>query len=1086
MFRFKCPPAIVPISFVLTVILCSLVPCAVHSQVDPPAVVRIGHLDNVSPGDTITVPITLDSVGSFTDIGGFDLMVFFNNGALTYLGASLGDLPNGCSWEYFSARGDTSGLVRVVALAETNNGDVHPSCYLGSTGVLAELTFVVSTDPIWQGVSFPLFFRWEDCGDNVLAVPSGDTILVSDRVFKFDGTELTVDSTLPSYGGAPTSCLTGSPGTVLRGVDFIGGAVDLNGQGQPGPSTVSLQSRTDVTPGAYFDLALQYTPPNTPRSLGGFDFLLRYDRSALQFDGATQGSLLDTCTWEYFTFRADSAGPDGLVRLVAVADINDANTPLCYAEQPGTLATLSFTAQSDSTYFGTSTDIEWYWSDCSDNLMSNPSGDSIYFSADVYNADGAPIAADSALPGIFGAPQSCLGSAPNNIRAVDYRSGRVTFADSTPADHRGDVNLNGIPFEVADYLLFVDYFRFGVGVFSVDPTLQMQATDVNSDGQVLTLDDLVFLYELTVGLATPNGYVFGGYDTVNFHQDAAAQFIAFDGVDSIAAAVLTFQGSVLPSLLNAVPGMHLWSEYNGTTTRVVLYPDYSDSANFQPGLYAGNILSYTGNGSLVSAECADYLHQQLTSRVFLDSVSLPSIVIGTDDYVFLGDTIQIPIDLTNVPPGFEMAGFEFTIQYDAGPLTLLSVEPGTLLQNCGWEVFSWRDGTPNDCGGDCPAGLVKIISLADSPATPGQPTCLADSAGRVAVMTFTVSDSDLYNCMIANVQWRWYDCPDNSLSTPGGELLWASNVFDVSGQMMPPADSFPNSSGLTDSCSPGIQRSFNLRHGRVGILCVDPVNFHGDINLNGVAHEIADWVLFANYFVYGPQVFFHPETQVEASDVNGDGLPLTLEDLVFLQRLVIGDTLPYMKPVTIAPDTAIVTQDAATSSITIEYPGALTAAHFIFGGEVAVTSSLPDHDVWYQPGSTPYSRSLLINGDALAMPVAYPPTDTVHTDATNTGTGTLIHAEVASDGTEHIPVRIVTVNQPSCCQMRGNVNGVGEIDISDLTQLVLFLFGGGLPPGCPEGADVDNSGGEQPVTISDVTYLVSYLFLGGPAPAVCQ
>jgi hypothetical protein len=85
-----------------------------------------------------------------------------------------------------------------------------------------------------------------------------------------------------------------------------------------------------------------------------------------------------------------------------------------------------------------------------------------------------------------------------------------------------------------------------------------------------------------------------------------------------------------------------------------------------------------------------------------------------------------------------------------------------------------------------------------------------------------------------------------------------------------------------------------------------------------------------------------------------------------------------------------------------------------------------------------------------------------------------------------------TVNA-GCCNgdgLRGNVDGVsgsgGDMDISDLTYLVAYLFSGGPEPSCIDEGNIDGSGGSGgPIDISDLTYLVEYLFAGGPAPAVC-
>jgi len=68
-----------------------------------------------------------------------------------------------------------------------------------------------------------------------------------------------------------------------------------------------------------------------------------------------------------------------------------------------------------------------------------------------------------------------------------------------------------------------------------------------------------------------------------------------------------------------------------------------------------------------------------------------------------------------------------------------------------------------------------------------------------------------------------------------------------------------------------------------------------------------------------------------------------------------------------------------------------------------------------------------------------------------------------------------------CCDLPGDANNSGRVDISDLTSYMSFFFFGGPPFPCFEEGDVDGSCGQD---ISDVTYFVDYLFKGGPAP-VC-
>ena len=74
-----------------------------------------------------------------------------------------------------------------------------------------------------------------------------------------------------------------------------------------------------------------------------------------------------------------------------------------------------------------------------------------------------------------------------------------------------------------------------------------------------------------------------------------------------------------------------------------------------------------------------------------------------------------------------------------------------------------------------------------------------------------------------------------------------------------------------------------------------------------------------------------------------------------------------------------------------------------------------------------------------------------------------------------------------CLGITGNINfdPLDDIDITDLTYLVDFLFVSGPPPPCPDEANLDGISAPLPTDISDLTFLVDYIFGGGPAPVAC-
>jgi hypothetical protein len=63
--------------------------------------------------------------------------------------------------------------------------------------------------------------------------------------------------------------------------------------------------------------------------------------------------------------------------------------------------------------------------------------------------------------------------------------------------------------------------------------------------------------------------------------------------------------------------------------------------------------------------------------------------------------------------------------------------------------------------------------------------------------------------------------------------------------------------------------------------------------------------------------------------------------------------------------------------------------------------------------------------------------------------------------------------------IRGEVNGDGNVDLSDAVAVLGYLFLGSEEPGCLKSADTNDTGA---LDLTDPVYLLGFLFLGGPSP----
>ena len=357
---------------------------------------------------------------------------------------------------------------------------------------------------------------------------------------------------------------------------------------------------------------ISITVENTDLEIGGFDFLVAYDASALTFAEATPGQLLEDCGWEYFTYRYGANGncgnacPSGLLRIVAIAETNNGmNHPLCYGPpdfDPHELAVMKFFVTNDRTFECQYVPIKFFWGDCGDNAVSSKTGDTLYVSDHVYEFEGGEITDPYfGFPTYFGTQAECLISEPEKptpLSAIDFTNGGVDIVCADSIDARGDINLNGLSNEIADAVLFTNYFVHGIGVFTVNVDGQIAASDVNADGITLSVADLVYLIRVIVGDASPYMKVVASVDYTHAENGS----LTVDGVQ-IGAAFVIAEGNVMPELTD--PGMEMKYAFDGINTRILVYSLDGNSTTGQFLNVEGNIISIemaTREGNPISAK----------------------------------------------------------------------------------------------------------------------------------------------------------------------------------------------------------------------------------------------------------------------------------------------------------------------------------------------------------------------------------------------------------------------------------------------------------------------------------------------------
>ncbi len=501
------------------------------------------------------------------------------------------------------------------------------------------------------------------------------------------------------------------------------------------------------------------------------------------------------------------------------------------------------------------------------------------------------------------------------------------------------------------------------------------------------------------------------------------------------------------------------------------------------------------------------IRSDLGGKDSLISVKIDSVGVSTP-----GEIAEIPIWIRN---DVVIGGFELEVDFCYIDLTFYGAERGEALSDTSngrydWEYFSYRV---------LPYPQVplfyKLIFYGQYDMPDGDPAVpLYPNPDYVSlvVMKFQTPDQpallDTFFPLI--FEWEASDCAENTMSDSTGNFLYVSNnplQYD------------------TTVCGggPSIRPIIEFVDGGVYASYPSPLIYRGDINLNYIAYEVADFILFVEFLYHGPDVFWNPDTQYSASDINADGINVTIADLVYMDRVILRDAPPFPESFVNDHPESDKQTDRMILGTASALPGDTVSLPLFFENALPATGisckivfdstllSIQNVDTigtrlqgWEQVHSIAKPGALFLH----AMPNYFGEPPSLDSLPPEFGTLVKINLVVNDQAPTGIAIPVEFQNspywqlywghynaytqdgmdfiQPTTVSgwiliglLQGDVNRDGVINSSDVVYLINYLFIGGPAPDPLALGDVNCDG---VVNGADVVYLINYLFISGPPP----
>ncbi|MFH2035684.1 MAG: T9SS type A sorting domain-containing protein, partial [Candidatus Zixiibacteriota bacterium] len=597
------------------------------------------HTPSMDKTDTVVVKC-LDSCGAFCE-DQFVITYSFNNAPVAYAGKDT---------TYFVCNADTT--ICWYAFGNDVDGNLASCGVISALGTYDALNNKICLHVTQEKTYSVTLQSVDECGVTVQ-----DIVLITINANQSPTIDLPYDFTAYTYPGQEVCFTAGiwdadnnlgnvavSNGEYISGDGTICFIPDTTGDywihvtaydqcGDSATDSIKVNVEIDECFGVQIEKAhnvyqghheyLDVIFHGSAKPVAGFDLLIAYDNSALVAAGVESGQLFDNCDWEYFTYRfgpfgnCDNGCPSGLLRIVGMADMNNgAYHPGCYFNGfSGDIATIDFLVSSNYTLGCQFVPVNFFWIDCGDNSFSSENGDTLWVSRLVSSWDGNDITDYTyGFPGYYGVHNDCMipdgPDKPTAERCIDFTNGGIDIICPDSIDGRGDINLNGVPNEIADAVVYTGYFIYGLNAFTVNVEGQIAASDINGDGIALTVADLVYMIRIIVGDALP-------IPKLSPMIEAAAEFsiagecITLENTDApIGAIHITYEGDIIPTLTENASHMNVEYHYDGLVTRAIIYSMNKDSY-----LESGPIVNSIGGNNVISIDVASYDGNTMKSQL---------------------------------------------------------------------------------------------------------------------------------------------------------------------------------------------------------------------------------------------------------------------------------------------------------------------------------------------------------------------------------------------------------------------------------------------------------------------------------------